>query len=111
MAYNEETTERVRKELAHVPNVEEKKMYGGIVFMVNGKMCVTVGGNDADIVMVRVGKEAYLDALKRKGAMPTIMNGREIKGYIDLGSEGQKDLKSWVELALAFNRELAGSKA
>lgn len=107
MAYDKEVTERVRKELAHVPNVEEKKMYGGIVFMVNDKMCVTVGGHEADVVMVRVGKEAYPAALKRKGAKPTIMNGREIKGYIDLGSEGQKNLKSWVKLALAFNRGLA----
>lgn len=109
MAYNEKITERIRKELAQVPNVEEKKMFGGIAFMVNNKMCVCVGGHDADTVMVRVGPEAYQDALKRKGAMPTIMNDRKIKGYIDLGSEGQKDLSSWVDLALDFNKQLVTS--
>lgn len=58
MPYSETITERVRQELAHLSDVEEKKMYGGIVFMVNNKMCVCVGGSDPDNVMVRVGKEA-----------------------------------------------------
>lgn len=106
MPYSETLAEQVRQELAHLPHVEEKKMYGGIVFMVNNKMCVCVGGSEPDIVMLRVGKEAYGDLIKQKGAMPTIMNNREIKGYIQIGAEGQKDLKTWVERALKFNSEL-----
>lgn len=108
MAYSEELANRVREELAltRVQDVGEIKMYGGLAFMVNGKMCVCVGGSDPDNVMVRVGKDLYDDALKQNGAMPMIMKDRPIKGYIDVSEEGQKDLKTWVELALKFNEEL-----
>lgn len=112
MAYSETLAQRVREELAlaGAEDVSEIKMYGGLAFMVRDKMCVCIGGSDPDIVMVRVGKDKYDDALKRKGAQPTIMKDKPIKGYIDLGAEGQKDLKSWVELALEFNKELASRK-
>ncbi len=110
MAYNETIAEQVRQELGHVPDVYEIKMYGGIAFMVNNKMCVCVGGRKADKIMVRVGANAYEEALKQDGAHPTIMKDRPIKGYIDLDNEGQKNLRQWVELALKFNKELVGKK-
>ena len=100
MAYNETIAEQVRQELGHVPDVYEIKMYGGIAFMVNDKMCVCVGGRKADKIMVRVGANAYEEAMK----------DRPIKGYIDLDNEGQKNLRQWVELALKFNKELVGKK-
>ena len=56
--------------------------------------------------MVRIGADTYEDALKRKGPRPTIMKGRPIKGYIDLDSEGRKDLREWIELAPRLNEEL-----
>ena len=74
-------------------------MYGGIAFMVNNRVCVCVSGSKADNIIVCVGADAYEDALKRKGARPTIMKDRPIKGHIDLDSEEQKDLREWVELA------------
>ena len=110
MPYNETIADRVRRELAHVPDTHEIKMYGGIAFMVNNKMCICVGGSEADNVMVRVGAEAYEDALQRKGANPTIMKDKPIKGYVDLDSEGRKDLRLWMELALAFNKTLVSKK-
>lgn len=110
MPYNETIADQVRRKLAHLPDTHEIKMYGGIAFMVNNKMCVCVGGSEADNVMVRVGADAYEDALNRKGAHPTIMKDRPIKGYIDLDSEGRKDLQEWVELALRFNEELVNKK-
>lgn len=73
-------------------------------------MCVYVGGSKADNIMVRVGADTYEDALKRKGTCPTIMKDRPIKGYIDLDSEGRKDLREWVELTLRFNEELVSKK-
>lgn len=106
MAYREDIAEKVRHHLAAVSNVAEKKMFGGLAFMVNEKLCVCVGGEDGDIVMVRVGKDAYQTALKQRGAGPTMMNGREMKGYVEVDADGQKDLDSWIQLALAFNKEL-----
>ena len=96
----------MRLDLVHLPDTHEIKMYGGIAFIVNNKMCVCVGGSKADNIMVRVGA----DALKRKGARPTIMKDRPIKGYIDLDGEERKDLREWVELALRFNEELVSKK-
>lgn len=107
MAYNQELTERVRQALAHVPSVEEKKMFGSIGFMVNGKLCMGVGDHEDHQMMIRVGPDAYEEALKRKGAGPAIMRGRERKGYVFLLAEAvksDKDLNYWVGLALDFNK-------
>lgn len=109
MAYNEVLTDRVRELLAHIPDVEEKKMFGSIGFMVNGKLTLGVGDHDDHIMMVRVGRERYEEALQEKGAAPAIMRGREQKGYVFLQNEAVKspsDLKKWVELALAYNKTL-----
>ncbi len=108
MAYNEELTDRVRQALAHLPHVTEKKMFGSIGFMVNGKLCIGVGDHADHNMMVRVGSEAYGDALTKKGAHPAIMRGREQKGYVFLMSNAvatDKDLAYWVDLALAFNKK------
>ncbi len=110
MPYNEAIADQVRLELTHLPDTHEIKMYGGIAFMVNDKMCAYVGGSKADNIMVRIGADVYEGALKRKGPRPTIIKDRPIKGYIDLDSEGRKDLREWVELALRFNEELVSEK-
>jgi TfoX/Sxy family transcriptional regulator of competence genes len=109
MAYNETLTQRVRELLAHLPNVEEKKMFGSIGFMVNGKLALGVGNHDDHIMMVRVGPEAYEEALQRRGATPAIMRGRERKGYVfllDEAVESSEDLEAWVSLALEYNKTL-----
>ncbi|HSX30607.1 MAG TPA: TfoX/Sxy family protein [Candidatus Saccharimonadales bacterium] len=109
MAYNEQLTERVRKLLAHLPDVQERKMFGSIGFMVNGKLCLGVGDHADHNMMVRVGPEKYQEALQRPGAAPAIMRGRERPGYVFLLSSAvatQQDLEYWVELALAYNKSL-----
>lgn len=107
MAYNHELTERVRQALAHIPDVEEKKMFGSIAFMVNGKLCMGVGDHEDHQMMVRIDPKVRETALKRKGARPAIMRGKEYKGYIFLLDEGlktKKDLDYWIDLALDFNK-------
>ena len=109
MAYNEALTERVRILLAHIPNVEEKKMFGSIGFMIDGKLALGVGDHDDHIMMVRVGPENYKEALQRKGAAPAIMRGRERPGYVFLlpgAVTSSDDLQGWVDLALSYNRAL-----
>lgn len=109
MAYNEVLTQRVRELLAHEPDVKEKKMFGSIGFMVNGKLCIGVGDHPDHNMMVRVGPEKYEQALGRPGAAPAIMRGREHPGYVFLVNEAvasQEDLAYWVGLALEYNKSL-----
>lgn len=109
MAYDENLVNRVRKLLSHVPNVQEKKMFGSIGFMVNEKLCIGVGEYKGSAMMVRVGPEKYEAALQKDGAMPTIMRDRVMKGYISLRVESVQDrrsLNAWIEMALDYNRSL-----
>ena len=110
MAYSESLAQQVRAILAtelppHVfeEEVEEKKMFGGLAFMVRGKMTVTVSSRSQELVMVRIGKEMEKQVLPKNGASVTLMKGRR---YIDLDVEGQKELSYWIKLALAYNQEL-----
>lgn len=99
-------TDRVRRALAHQPAVTEKRMFGGVAFMVNGKMCVTVGDHADHQMMVRIDPAAMQRALARKGASPARMRGRAIKGYVFLVQEAvttKRDLDRWVRLALDYN--------
>lgn len=72
-------------------------------------MHVCVGGSKADNIMVCVNADTHEDTLKRKGARP-IMNDRLTKDYIDLDSEGRKDLREWIELAPRLDEELVRKK-
>jgi TfoX/Sxy family transcriptional regulator of competence genes len=110
MAYNEKLTARIREALAHLPNVEEKRMFRGVTFMVNGKMCITAGDNK---IMCRVDPSIHEEALKRKGCESVKMKEREYKGYVYVSEEGikaKKDLEYWVRLAVEFNKFAKASK-
>lgn len=87
--------------------VEEKKMFGGLAFIVRGKMAITVSSRGQGLIMVRIGKEMEKQVLPRKGARVTLMKGRLYHGYIHLDTEGQRELPYWIDLALAYNQELA----
>ena len=113
MAYSESLAQQVRAILAtelplHVfeEEVEEKKMFGGLAFMVRGKMSVTVSSRSQELVMVRIGKEMEKQVLPKNGASVTLMKGRLYHGYIDLDGEAQKELSYWIKLALSYNQEL-----
>lgn len=104
-----ERTEQVRHLLAHIPDVEERKMFGSIGFIVNGKLCIGVGDHVDHTMMVRIGPDKYEEALGKKGAHPAIMRGKEMKGYVFLTNEAlesEKALNYWVQLALEFNKKL-----
>ena len=110
MAYNEILVERIRKAFVKVRRVEEKKMMGGLTFMVNGKMCV---GVLKDELMARIGPDAYEVALRRKGCREMNFTGKPMKGFVFVGSKGtdnKKDLDYWIDLALDFNKKAKASK-
>ena len=113
MAYSKSLAQQIRTILAtelppHVfeEEVEEKKMFGGLAFMVRGKMTVTVSSRSQELVMVRIGKEMEKQVLPKNGASVTLMRGKLYHGYIDLDGEAQKELSYWINLALAYNQEL-----
>ena len=116
MAYSESLAQQVRAILAtelppHVfeEEVGEKKMFGGLAFMVRGKMTVTVSSRSQELVMVRIGKEMEKQVLPKNGASVTLMKGRLYHGYIDLDGEGKKELSYWIKLALDYKQELSQS--
>ncbi len=110
MAYNEKLAVKVRTALAHLSNVEEKKMFRGITFMVDGKMCISVGDNE---IMCRIDRELHELSVKKNGCRSVIMKGREYKGYVYVNEEGmkiKKDFDYWIGLALEFNKKAKASK-
>ena len=110
MAYNETLAQRVREALATQRQVEEKKMMGGLTFMVNGKMCVGILGDD---LMARIDPEVYETALTKKGCREMNFTGKPMKGFVFISPEGTKrkaDLAYWLGLALDFNKRAKASK-
>jgi TfoX/Sxy family transcriptional regulator of competence genes len=102
MAYDEGVVQRVRECMEDIPDVIEKKMFGGVAFMAHGNMSVGVNGSE---LMVRVGAAAYEDALKKKHAREMDFTGRSLKGFIyvaEKGFESDKNLISWIQLAMKF---------
>ena len=105
MPVDESLAERVR---AHLKNrrVEEKKMFGGLCFMVNGHMCC---GVESDRLVIRIGPDAYDKALDRKYASPMNFTGRPLKGFVYVSKAGVKTtaaMASWLDSALAFVENL-----
>jgi len=97
---------KVRKALADMTSVEEKRMFSGIAFMVNGKLCICVCVAK-DRIMFRIDPDIHDEAIKRKASRTVVMKGHEYKGYVYVGEEGissQEDFDYWMELALDFNK-------
>ncbi len=112
MAINEHLTNRIREALSVIPDIEieEKKMFRGITFMVNKKMCLSIGG---ERIMCRIDPLVYESAIKKEGCSAVIMKGKEYKGYVNINEEAiknDKDLKYWIDLALAYNEIAKVSK-
>jgi TfoX/Sxy family transcriptional regulator of competence genes len=112
MAFNTKLADRLREYLAEIPgiDIEEKKMFSGMAFMVNGKMCVNVSG---DNLMCRFDPALQEEVAGKKGYEPMIMKGRELEGYCYVNPEGfktKKDFEYWIELCLDFNSKAKASK-
>ena len=108
MPYDEKLAARVRHALAGQRKVEEKKMMGGLTFMVNGKMCVGILKDD---LMARIDPAVHDEALQKKGCREMDFTGRPMKGFVFVGPEGTKQtLDYWVKLAVDFNERAKSSK-
>jgi TfoX/Sxy family transcriptional regulator of competence genes len=113
MAFDEELADRTRAALSAArATPTEKKMFGGLAFMIGGNMCCGVMGDD---LLVRVGPEANAASLAEAAARPFEMGQRgPSAGFILVGPGGtdtEEDLAAWVRRALAFNATLPAKKA
>ncbi len=103
MAYNENLADRIRESMATHENVEEKLMFGGVCFMLNGKMCV---GVVKDEMMCRIDPKIYLQALEKKGCREMVFTGKPMNGYVYVSEEGMKskdEFDYWIRLCVEFN--------
>lgn len=111
MAFNEYLADRVRGSLKeNKSNFEEKKMFGGMSFMVDDKMCVGIINDD---LMVRTDPENQSDYLQDKGCRIMDFTKRPMKGYLYISPEGvdmDDDLDKWVKRCLEFNPKAKSSK-
>lgn len=105
MAYNLKLADRTREIIALThDHVEEKKMFGGLCFMVNDKMCLGVMN---DRLMVRLNPEKYDEVIELDGCRPMDFTGRVMKSYVYVEMETltvQKQLQYWIGLALEYNK-------
>ena len=102
MAYDEGLAQRIRKVLGEQPGLVEKKMFGGIGFIVHGNMAC---GVHKDALIVRVGPEGYQEALARPHTRPFDITGRPMTGWVMVtpgGYESVEDLEDWVQQSLDF---------
>ncbi|MBK8956799.1 MAG: TfoX/Sxy family protein [Saprospiraceae bacterium] len=106
MPYNEKLADKIRESLAGTKNLVEKKMFGGIAFMVNDKMCI---GVDKDDIMLRCELEETDELLKKKGARVfDLSGGRPMKGWLLVSAEGtssKKDFEWWLNKVIEGNKK------
>ena len=110
MAYDEGLAARIEEILSDLPEVEEKKMFGGIAFLINKHMCVGVIG---DRLMARVGPEKYRESLAKNHVSKMTFTGKAMTGMIYVDQEGiasDKDLKFWIDLSLSYIKDLPSKK-
>lgn len=102
MAYDESLAARVTGILSHKADIAERRMFGGLAFMLAGNMCCCVTDRG---LMVRVGPDGYEEALAMPHAGPMDMTGRPMRGWVLVQSEGligDDSLNGWVKMGAAF---------
>ena len=102
MAYDLGMAQRIRDLLGERPGLAEKKMFGGLAFMLHGHMFIGLAGEK---LMARVGPQAYPQALKMKHVREMDFTGRPMTGYVfidDKGVEADADLEYWVNQCAGF---------
>jgi TfoX/Sxy family transcriptional regulator of competence genes len=107
VAYDEDLANRVRELIAGEPELTEKRMFGGLAFLVAGNMAVAASGQGD--LMVRVDPEATHALVSKPHAGPFEMRGRAVQGWLRVEAEGvqsKRQLEPWVRRGLAYARSL-----
>jgi TfoX/Sxy family transcriptional regulator of competence genes len=106
MAYNPGLADRIRTRLGRAAGLEEKKMFGGVGFLINGNMAC---GVHKDELLVRVGAAQTAALLARPHTRPFDLSGKPMAGWILVAAQGWKadaDLQGWIKLGVDFARSL-----
>lgn len=106
MAYDEALADDIRARIGGRPDLVEKKMFGGIAFMVSGNMAVGVSGDE---LMVRVGKDDHDEATALPGARTFDKSARPMKGWVVVAPEGiatEESLDAWIDRGVAHAETL-----
>jgi TfoX/Sxy family transcriptional regulator of competence genes len=107
MAYDEDLANRIRELVAGEPGVTEKKMFGGLAFLIGGNMAVAASGQGG--LLVRVDPDDTEALLAKPHAQPFEMRGREMKGWLRVDAEGvrnRRQLAPWVTRGVSYARSL-----
>jgi TfoX/Sxy family transcriptional regulator of competence genes len=107
VAYDEALASRIRDLLADEANVTERRMFGGLAFLVAGNMAVTASGQGG--AMVRVGPEAFDELVATTGAEPVVMKGKPMRGWVRVDGEDvrtKRQLSTWVRRGVDYARSL-----
>jgi TfoX/Sxy family transcriptional regulator of competence genes len=111
MAFDEGLAQRVREALEGRVGITERRMFGGLAFLVHGKMFVGISGSK---LMARVGAERYHDALAQPHVREMDFTGKPMKGYVyvePLGLERDDNLTAWVSWCVTYVESLPDKKA
>lgn len=106
MAYDQVLAGRISDELASIPAIEEKRMFGGVGYMLNGNMSVGVYKEN---LIVRVGHEGFEEKMNMPHTVPFDITGKAMKGWLMVkpgGIESDEDLHYWIGLGVEFARSL-----
>jgi len=111
IAYDEKLADRVREIISQThPITEEKRMFGGLCFMVDDKMCV---GVESERMMVRLDPSLFDEAVEKEGCVPMDFTGKVMKGFVFVDADflkTKKQLEYWIKLALEYNPIAKASK-
>ena len=107
VAYDEDLANRIRELVATEPGLTEKKMFGGLAFLINGNLSVSASGQGG--LLLRVDPDATDELLDRRHAEPFVMRGRAMQGWMRIAPEGVKtkrQLEPWVAHGVSYARSL-----
>ena len=112
MAYDTKLANKIREHLVTIPKlkIEEKKMFRGLTFMINGKMCISVSGEN---LICRFDPNLEDEISGKTGFQPMIMRGKQLKGYCyvnPIGFKAKKDFEYWIDLCLDYNKKAKSPK-
>ena len=112
MTFSIQLADRIRERLSEIPRieVEEKKMFSGLSFLVNGKMCINVSH---DNLMCRFNPDLEEEVAGKTGFLPMIMKGKQLKGYCYVEPAGfrkAEDFEYWINICLDYNKTAKASK-
>lgn len=107
MAYDEQLADRLREIVTGEPGLAEKKMFGGLAFLIGGNMAVSASSQGG--LLLRVDPSQTEELLARAHAEPFAMGGREMAGWLRIdpaGLDSDADLRRWAEIGVGYARSL-----